>query len=133
MKKPNLAKVLDREEAELERIRALEGALHQQAAKIVEYTLRAPEIDPSKDEIPAAWLNTMTRDDAERAFRIARAAWASQKDSPAFLKTASNFLATSMKIRSNEQGGPKVLNATIVQVTQPLPQFPERIVKNDDE
>jgi hypothetical protein len=132
-KKAALAKVLRDEEAELERIRALESALHETAASILAASMRAPEIRPDQETPPEAWLEVMKPADAEKALRIAKAAWMSQKDAPVFLKTAQQFLQGSMKVRANENTGPKVLNATIVTTTAPAPVFPERVVRNDDE
>lgn len=132
-KKPSLAKVVHDEEAEIERIRAIEGALHETAASILAASMRAPEVNPGDEAPPDAWLEVMKPADAEKAFRIAQAAWMSQKDAPVFLKLAQQFLSGSMKVRSNENAGPKTLNATLVTVTAPAPQFPERVVKNDDE
>lgn len=132
MKKAAIAKVLD-EETELERIRAIESALHETAASILAASMRAPEIKPDAEEPPPEWLAVMKPADADKAFRIAKAAWMSQKDAPVFLKTAQQFLSGSMKVRANENTGPKVLNATLVTVTAPPPVFPERVVRNDDE
>lgn len=132
-KKSSLAKVVKNEEDELQRIREIETALHETAASILAASMRAPEINPEDPKAPAAWLEVMSPADAEKALRIARAAWMSQKDAPIFIKTAQQFLQGSMKARANETGGPKTLNATLVTVTAPPPVFPERVVKNDDE
>lgn len=117
--------VLSKEEAELERIRAIESALHERAAHILACSMRAPEIKPDADECPPDWDPT--------DFAIAKAAWLSQKEAPTFLKTAQAFLSGSMKVRAHENSGPKILNATIVQTTAPLPVFPERTVKRDED
>lgn len=132
-KKRALAAVLTNEEEELARIRAIESALHETAASILAASMRAPEISPDAETPPAEWLEHMTPENADKAFRIAKAAWMSQKDAPVFIKTAQQFLQGSMKVRSNENAGPKVLNATLVTMTTPAPQFPERVVANDDE
>lgn len=132
-KKPKLAEIVRSEEQELEEIRAIEFSLHQRAAEIVGDAMLATEIKKGQTEFPEHWLNRMSRERAERAFAAASAAWESQKDAPAFLKLAPAFLAASMKVRAHENAGPKVLNATIVTTTAPLPTFPERIVKREDE
>jgi hypothetical protein len=132
-KEAKKAIVLSREEQDFEKIRAIDLGLHLRAAEIVGDAMLATEIERGDETYPKEWLKTMDPERADRAFRTASAAWESQKEAPIFLKLAKDFLAGSMKVRSNENQGPKVLNATIVQVTAPLPVFPERIVKNDDE
>lgn len=117
--------VLSKEEAELERIRRIEAALYERAAHIVECAMRAPEIRKDQEECPEGWDPT--------DFAIAKAAWGNQKEQPAFLKMAQNFQASSMKVRAHENSGPKILNATIVTTTAPLPVFPERVVKRDED
>jgi hypothetical protein len=132
-KEAPIAQVISKEEQELERIHDIELALHQRAAEIVGDAMLAPEIDRNQINFPEHWLNSMPRERAERAFATAKAAWESQKEAPVFLKLAPAFLVGSMKVRAHENSGPKVLNATVVQVTAPLPQFPERIVKGEDD
>ena len=120
-RKSSKAVAISREESDFDRIRAIENGLHEKAASILGHALRAPEINPGQTEIPAQWLQEMTQEEAERALRIANAAWASQKE------------AAAMKARAHENQGPRTLNATIVQMSAPMPVFPERIVSGDDD
>lgn len=131
-KKAAMATVVSREETDLERLRHMETALHQRAASILEYAMRAPELTKEMieaEEPPPEWTRVMgSREEALKAFRIAQAAWASQKEAPTFLKLAQNFLAGAMKARATEKQGPRVLNATLVQVSGPAPTYPKRLV-----
>ena len=132
-KKSSRAVVLSREETDFERVRHIETALHERAASILDYAMRAPELTTEMMEAgepPPEWTHEMgSRDEALKAFRIAQAAWASQKDAPIYLKLAQSFLTGAMKARSAENQGPRVLNATLVQVAGPVPVFPERRVE----
>lgn len=133
-KEVKAAIVLGSQEEEFEKIREIENGLHLQAASIVQAAMRAPDINPEDENCPESWYQQFgSIEQAKRAFRIACAAWKSNKDAPAFLKLSQDFLAGSMKARSKEDKGPRVLNATIVTTTAPAPVFPERIVTHDDD
>lgn len=134
MKKTSAAIVLSNEEEDFERIRQLEVALHERAAAIQDAAMRAPDIAPGDETYPPEWERDFGgKEAAERAFRVAKAAWGSQKDAPIFLKMAQAFLVGAMKARASEDRAPRILNATLVQTTAPLPVFPERIVQSDDD
>lgn len=131
-KKAAKALVVAKEEQDFARIRAIESALHERAASILGYAMMAPDLDETEmaqDTPSGQWLSKFdNREEGQRAWRIARAAWSSAKEAPVFLKLAPAFLAGSMKARANENAGPRVMNATIVTMTTPMPQFPERLV-----
>lgn len=132
-KASQLAEIMRSEERDLERIRDIELALHERAAEIVGDAMLAPEVARDAEEPPPHWYNTMTRERAARALAVAKAAWESGKEAPVFLKLAPAFLVGSMKARAQEHQGPRVLNATIVTTTAPLPIFPERVIHDDDD
>lgn len=137
MSKARKAIVVSKETREFERIRAIEDALHERAAEILQYSMMAPDLseeDRAQTRAPGEWRAKFTKsEEAERAFRVAKAAWESQKEAPVFLKIAPAFLAGSMKARSNENAAPKTINATVIATTAPLPVFPERVVKSDND
>jgi hypothetical protein len=107
----------------------MEEELYQKALSISADAMCWADLDPAEKEPPPEWIHELGPEAAARRFRVARAAWMSSRDAPIGLKLAHNAVVGIMKARAVEKQGPKILNATLVQMVGPLPEFPERLVK----
>lgn len=114
--------------ADMADVAQLEEDLFHQVSVILTDAMKFRDIAPDAEAPPVEWIRAIGLAEAEKRFRIAKAAWASAKDAPAGLKLAKDAMVGMVRARATRDQGPRVLNATLIQTSAPMPVFPERIV-----
>lgn len=109
--------------------RDIQTNLYQRASEVVEDALLFNEIDPDADGPPDHWVEKYGQERAVKAFRVARSAWLSGKESPIGLQIALRQVLGIMKAKATEQAAPRTLSVTLVQGGA-MPVFPEKIVED---
>lgn len=128
--RPNKDAVTRRREQE-EALGGIKNKIFGDSMRVVEDFLRARDIDPmlNEQQDPEYWkMMTELGDEEEvkKAYRLARAGWLPNSETPAFVKVATQMATGIMKANAAEKGGTKVLNVGKVFVDQSLiPQYDE--------
>lgn len=118
-------------EQRLNEIRSIEDGIHVSALQIIDDTMHAPKIEedaegPSEEEIAK-----YGKERAGERFRTARYGLMNAKEAPVFIKVATQIAAGITKARATEKQAPRSLNVAFVQMSAPLPEFPEVIVERN--
>jgi hypothetical protein len=106
-----------------------EKKIFDASVKVLDDALLFRDIDPSSDVIPGAWVRDLGLEEAQKRFRLAKAAWMNAKEAPVGIKIAKELVTGIAKARSREQAGPRVLNLTKVVIQTGAPSFPEMEVE----
>jgi hypothetical protein len=78
--------------------------------RVVEDIGLAREVDITQDEEPPEeWVARMGEREARRSFNVARSAWLSQKEAPAFLKLSAAVVTGMLKAKATEKAGSREL------------------------
>lgn len=118
------------EDLAAERIKTLENSLFERSMTIVDAALSFADFD-DLENVPQDWVEKYGMEEAERRFRIAKEARLPNKDAAAGLGMARAVAIGIARTRSMEKQGPKTLNVQFVQLTAPLPQFPEKELETE--
>lgn len=110
-------------------LRGLETELLEDSLSVSRDTLRFREIDPGATEPPADWIEEVGLERATERFRCAQAGWMTRKDAPVGVQIAMQLGVGILKSRAQKDVGAKTLNVQVVQVTAPLPKFPELVLE----
>lgn len=113
------------EEKHQDIIRTIENELHMQSAEVVHGVLAFTDINPSDPDPPKKWVKTMGEERARKRMRLAQAGWMNAKEAPVALKVATQTFAGIVKARATEKSAPRALNVQVVQMSSPVPLFPE--------
>lgn len=125
-----------------ELIKQLENELLAESLSIVADANAAREINViqvNDKDIPPAWVQKLGLERARAKYRTAFAASMSSKEAPVYLKMARDTSVGIIKARATESAGPRVMNATLIQINpdprvtpgvQPR-EYP-RILEQDD-
>lgn len=112
-----------------QRLTSMQDDLLERSLMVVDASMAFAEIDPESKKPPKKWVEDMGEQEALIRWRIARAGWMSAKDAPVGIKVASAVAVGIIKAKATEKAGPKQLNIALVQLSSPLPQFPEQDVE----
>jgi hypothetical protein len=118
-----------KEESMANEIRAIEETLFLEHVKIVRDTACFRDVSPADKEPPPEWVESLGKEEAWRKFRVAQSAWLPVKEAPVALAVASRIVTTAIKARATEKQGPRSLNMTVVQISSPMPVFPEQDIE----
>lgn len=113
-------------------IKNIESELLRDSMEVVNDTLRFREITPGQDEPPPAWVREVGQKRAVERLRVANAGWMSKKDAPIAVQLAQVVAVGIIRSRATEKAGPKTFNVAMVQMSAPLPTFPELDVTGSD-
>ncbi len=131
-------------------MKSLEAELFLESMQVVTESLKFREIDaPLKDENgneyfaqnqpPAHWVEELEErfpgrgvEMAEQRLRCAQAGWMSKKNSPVAVQVAQAVAIGISRSRASEKAGPRTLNVQVVQMSAPLPQFPELLLSSGE-
>lgn len=118
-------------------LKNLESDLLRQSMEVVSDTMRfrevaPPTVDPESgatlwddDSVPEEWVRELGQEKAEERLRVARAGWMDKKTAPIGVQVAQVLAVGIIRSRATEKAGPRTLNVQVVQMSAPLPQFPE--------
>ena len=109
-------------------LKNLEAELFQESMQIVADSFKFREIAPDQKEPPEEWVEAMGHKAAMERLRSAQAGWMSKKDSPVAVQVAQAIVIGISRSRASINAGPKTLNVQVVQMSAPLPQFPELLL-----
>jgi hypothetical protein len=110
-------------------IRAVEDEIHKESANVLRGVLAFSEVDPAWESPPDDWIAAYGQVEAEKRFRLAKYALMNAKEAPVGLKLAKDTFVGMSKARAAEKGGARTLNMTFVQMSRPMPVFPEKDVE----
>lgn len=114
------------ETAAIERIKGIEDELFERHAQVLQDAALFRDIDPSQQEPPQEWVDRLGKRDAERTYRLARAAWLPKKDAPAGFDISRSVVASMLKARVGRGEG-----ATInIGIFMPPPD-PDRTIEDE--
>ena len=86
--------------------------------------LAAAEINPEWDQPPEAWVKELGLQEAEKRFRLAKAAWLPGRDAPHLFAIASEFVKADAKVRAAQsQPGTKLAVAIQMVMPQQVQQY----------
>ncbi len=116
-------------------LKNIESELYLSAMLITADSFRFREIEPDQEEPPQEWVDELEYSSPGRGYELAkqrlRAAVAghkSKKDAPVAIQMAQATVVGIGRARAQLSAGPKTLNVQVVQMTAPLPEFPELIL-----
>lgn len=129
-KKPAALKRQEQEEL----LGSLKERLYQESMTVITDTLRFRDIDPeakTPDDDPAfhAMCDELGREEARKAYRVARMGWVGAKEQPSGVKVASAMVIGILKANAAEKGGARTLNIGRVILSTPDMVFEERDVE----
>lgn len=113
-------------------LKSLEAELFLESMQIVSDMNKFREIDPGQAEPPESWVEEMGYKAAKERLRSANAGWMSKKDAPIAVQVAQAVVIGISRSRATEKQGPKTLNVQVVQMSAPLPQFPELLLSSGE-
>lgn len=113
-------------------LKSLEADLFLESMQIVSDSFKFREIDPGQQEPPEAWVRDLGHEKAMERLRSAQAGWMSKKDSPVAVQVAQAVVIGISRSRASEKQGPRTLNVQVVQMSAPLPQFPELLLSSGE-
>lgn len=93
--------------------------LQQKAAEILDGVFAFREIAPDAKEPPEAWKASMSEEEAQRKFQLARSGWWPQKDAPSGVQVAKAFAIGFMKSEAAKRAGSQSLNVQLVKFELP--------------
>jgi hypothetical protein len=100
------------------------------ARGIVEAGLSFADISPADVAPPKKWVDALGVEEAERKFRLARAAWLPSREAPAGLGIATDILKMDAKVQAAKGAPPTHLGIAIQVNVQPR-EYPEIIEAED--
>ena len=106
--------------------------LLEQSQVIMASGLAAAEINPGDEEPPAEWVRELGDAEAQRRFRIAKAAWLPGRDAPHLFAIASEFVKADAKVRA-AQSQPGTKLAVAIQMVMPQQVQQYEVVDLDEE
>lgn len=108
-------------------IRSIENELHMITAEVVHGVLSFADLDPENlpTDPPQEWVEQMGLARARKRFTLAKAGWMNAKEAPIAIKVATQTFAGIVKARATERVAPRALNIQIVEMSAPVPLFPE--------
>lgn len=111
-----------------ERLATMQDELLERSLSVVDASMRFAEIEPDTKEPPQEWIDELggNVEKARRRLRVARAAWMSTSEAPVGIKVASAVAVGIIKAKATEKAQPRTLNIQVVQMTAPMPTFPEQ-------
>ena len=99
--------------------------------QIVEAGLSFADISPADVAPPKAWVDKLGAEQAERKFRMARAAWLPSREAPTGISIATDILKMDAKVKAAKKTtAPATLNVAI-QVNVAPREYPE-VVEDAD-
>ncbi len=125
-------------------LKNLESDLLRQSMEVVSDTMRfrevaPPLVDPESGEtlwvdndLPAEWVRELGEEKARERLRVARAGWMDKKTAPIGVQVAQVLAVGIIRSRATEKAGPRTLNVQVVQMSAPLPTFPELDLTGSD-
>lgn len=122
---PPKPQVLARDEQKFEEMRRIEDELMQENLQIIRDVAKARDIDSDHKGlgVPEEWLQSgMTREQAAKTLRVAKASWLCAKEAPVFIATSKSIVLGIVKARAAEKAAPRSLNLTVVNMQTPLPK-----------
>lgn len=110
------------------KIKQFEDEILEDSLNVVSAVLSFSDIsgpDHDEEDIPQLWLDRCGGDRvlAAKRMRIAKEAWKPKNMAAAAVDVATKISSSIIKARSVEKGGPRVLNISVVHLSQPLPTF----------
>jgi len=126
---PTTGRMVAAAEARAEEIRGIEDRIQAGALEVIEDSMWWRSLDPEAESPPEEWIAELGRERARQRFRVAKANWMSAKEAPIGIRTATLVSMGITKARAMEKQVPKSLNVAFVQMSAPLPEFPEIVVK----
>jgi len=94
------------------------------------YAMRFYEVEGEAP--PPTWVARHGAHRAKQLYRIAQAGLMGAKEAPAALRAASAVVLGLAKIRAAQRDRPgNQINVALVQLSRPLPQYPEVIVEEE--
>ena len=125
-------KKLSVEQQREQTLRSLEADLFLESMQIVADSFKFREIEPNQKEPPEEWVQELGYKKAKERLHSAQAGWMSKKDSPVAVQVAQAVVIGISRSRATEKSGPKTLNVQVVQMSAPLPQFPELLLSSGE-
>lgn len=113
-------------------LKSLEADLFLESMQIVADSFKFREIAPGQETPPEEWVEEMGYKKAMERLRSAQAGWMSKKDSPVAVQVAQAVVIGISRSRASEKQGPRTLNVQVVQMSAPLPQFPELLLSSGE-
>lgn len=113
-------------------MKSLEAELFLESMQIVSDMNKFREIDPGQEEPPEAWTAELGYKAAKERLRSANAGWMSKKEAPIAVQVAQAVVIGISRSRATEKTGPRTLNVQVVQMSAPLPQFPELLLSEGE-
>lgn len=121
------------QDKELALLREVDRRIESSANEIVEGTMRAFDVPFDATACPEGWKELYGPEEAERRFRIAKAAQLPTASAPVALKLAHQMKSGIMAAKAKRNDGPKTMNVALVKMTAPLPNFPVIEVPPDED
>jgi hypothetical protein len=118
------------ERSEYDRLQELENRIFAENLVIVLDATRFREIEPDADRPPQAWVDELGEFDAQRRFRVAKAAWMGAKDAPVGISIAAKTVSNLSKARALRDSAPRTLN--IEKVVYNAPQYGRLEIQAND-
>lgn len=106
-------------------LQTLETELLEESISVSRDTLRFREIAPDAEGPPQEWIDECGEEKAAERFRVAQAGWMTRKNAPVGVQIAMQLTLGIMKSRATKDKAPQTLNVQVVQLTAPIPVFPE--------
>jgi len=126
---PAPPKHISRKERVEERLAELEASIYEDSLQTVDDILKFADVEPEQlkegERPPEVWVEKLGLEGAKRRLRVAKYALLPKKDAPVGISVACNLVAAISNARAKTQQGPKTLNVQFVQISAPLPVFPE--------
>lgn len=106
-------------------LRSLEDQIHKNALTIIDDSMYWTHVSPHQEKPPQAWVDELGEAGARRRLITARMNHLSSREAPVGIKTAGLVAMGITRARSTERQAPRSLNISLVQMSAPLPEFPE--------
>lgn len=106
-------------------LRAIESEMLEKSIQISMDCMRFAEVEPDSDEPPGSWVRELGYDKAMERLKLAKSGWMNKKEAPIGVQIAQVIAVGIIRSRATEKAGPRTLNVQMVQMSAPLPTFPE--------
>lgn len=120
-------------------LKTIEADLFLDSMSIVSDSFKFREIEPGQQEPPQEWVDQLEYQNPGRGYELAKqrlrsanAGWMSKRDSPVAVQVAQAIVVGISRSRAQLNAGPKTLNVQLVQMSAPLPQFPELLLESGE-
>ena len=127
----------DETRAALAKVRGIADNLLLKSVSVIDGAMHFADLDPEElaemREPPKEWVDELGMKEAKKRLRMAKAAWLDGKSAPAGFKLASDFYMQETRSRSLEKAGPKSLNVSFIQMTQPMPELPKNYIDVEED